>query len=102
MGFPGSSYFTGVFLPNNKSDRVPTTWTVAFILDFLIGFFIHNSLIVLAYIGISWIACMRGIFIKMFLSLTKRSKSGYSIGRGINNISGNGGEVVMIFHDFSV
>ena len=25
IGFPGSSYLTGVSFPNNKSDRVPTT-----------------------------------------------------------------------------
>ena len=46
IGFPGSSYFTGASLPNSKSDRVSTTWTVGLVVILLFGFFIHNSLMV--------------------------------------------------------
>ena len=38
IGFPGSSYFTGVFVPDNKTDKVPTTWTVGVVFIFLLGF----------------------------------------------------------------
>ena len=53
IGFPGSSYLTGVSFPDNKSNRVPTTWTLGLFVIFLLGFFIHNSLIVFAYIRMS-------------------------------------------------
>ena len=46
IGFPGSSYFTGASLPDSKSDRVPTSWTVGLVVIFVFGFFIHNSLMV--------------------------------------------------------
>ena len=48
IGFPGSSYFTGVSIPDNKLDRVPTTWIVGLVVVILFGFFIHNSLMVFA------------------------------------------------------
>jgi len=48
IGFPGSSYFTGASLPDNKLDRVLTTWTVGLVVILLFGFFIHNSLMVFA------------------------------------------------------
>jgi len=35
MGFPGSSYFTGVSFPSNKLDKVSTTWTIGVIFVFL-------------------------------------------------------------------
>ena len=53
IGIPGSSYLTGACLPNNRLDRVPTTWTVGLFVILLLGFFIHNSLMVFSYIGIS-------------------------------------------------
>ena len=53
IGFPGSSYLMGVSIPDNKSDKVPTIWTVGLVVVLLFGFFMHNSLIVFAYIGIS-------------------------------------------------
>ena len=53
IGFPGSSYLMGVSFPDNRSDRVPTTWTFGLFVIFLLGFFIHSSLIVFAYIGMS-------------------------------------------------
>jgi len=53
IGFPGSSYLMSVYFLDNKSDRVPTTWTFGLFVIFLLGFFIHNSLIVLAYMGMS-------------------------------------------------
>jgi len=48
-----SSYLIGVSYPDNKSDRVLTTWTLGLFAAFLLGFFTHNSLIVFAYIGMS-------------------------------------------------
>jgi len=56
MGFPWASYLTGVPLPSNKSDKVPMTWIVGVIFVFLTDFFSHNSLMVLAYIGMSLMA----------------------------------------------
>lgn len=53
IGFPRSSYLTGVSFPDNKSDRVPNTWTFGLFVIFLLGFFIHSSLIVFAYLDIS-------------------------------------------------
>ena len=92
IGFPGSSYLTGASLLDNRSDRVPTTWTVGLIVILLFGFLIHNSLMVFAYIGVSWIAWRSGIFIQKFLSSPRISKSGCSIGHGMINHFGNGGE----------
>ena len=46
--FPRSSYFAGVSLPHNKSNKVPTTWTIGVVFIFLLGFLVHNSLIVFA------------------------------------------------------
>ena len=37
IGFPGSSYLTGASLANNRSDKVPTTWTVG-LFAILLGF----------------------------------------------------------------
>ena len=38
IGFPGSSYLMGVSFPDNRSNRVPTTWTVGLFV-ILLGFF---------------------------------------------------------------
>ena len=43
----------GVSFPDNKSDKVPTTWTLGLVVIFLLGFFMHNYFIVFAYIGMS-------------------------------------------------
>jgi len=51
--FPGSSYLTGVSFPNKRSDKVSTTWTFGLFVILLLGFFIHSSLMVFAYIGMS-------------------------------------------------
>ena len=53
IGFPGSSYLTGVSFPDNKSDKVPMTWNLGLFVTVLLDFLIHSSLIVFAYIGIS-------------------------------------------------
>ena len=95
IGFHGSSYLTGVFLLDNRLDKVPTTWTVGLFVILLLGFFIHSSLIVFAYIGMSWMAWRSGIFMYKFLSSPRISKSGCSIGRGTINHSRNGGEDVV-------
>ena len=95
IGFPGSSYFTGASLRDSESDRVPTTWTVGLVVILLFGFFIHNSLMVFAQTGISWITWRSGIFIHKFLSSPRRSKSGCSIGRGMISRSGNGRKEVV-------
>ena len=95
MGFPRSSHFMGVSLPDNNSDKVPTIWTVGLVFFLLFGFFIHNSLMVFAYIGMSWIAWRRGIFIHKFFNSPRRSKSGCYNGHGMINRSGNGGEDVV-------
>lgn len=92
IGFPRYSYLTGASLPDNRLDRVPTTWTVGLVFILLFGFLIHNSLIVFAYIRISWIAWRSGIFIHRFLSSPRRSNSGCSIGRDMINHSRNGRE----------
>lgn len=93
--FPGSSYFTGASLPNSKSDKVPTTWTIGLVVILLFGFFVHNYLMVFTQMGISWIAWRSGIFIQKIFSSPKRSKSGCSIGRGMISHSRNGGEEVV-------
>ena len=95
IAFPGSSYLTSASLPDNRLDRVPTTWTVGLVVILLFGFLIHNSLMVFAYIGISWIAWMSGIFIHKFLSSPRISKLGCSIWCGMINHSRNGGEDVV-------
>ena len=92
IGFPGSSYLIGASLLDNRSDKVPTTWTVGLFVILLLGFFIHSSLMVFAYIGISWIAWRSGIFIYKLFSSPRISKLGCSIGHGMINHSGNGGE----------
>lgn len=48
IGLPGSSYFTGISLPSNKLDKAPTTWIVGVTFIFLVGFLVHNSLMVFA------------------------------------------------------
>ena len=49
----------GVSFPDNKSDRVPTTWTFVLFVIFLLGFFMHNSLIVLRISGcLEWLGGM--------------------------------------------
>jgi len=53
IGFPGSSYFTSVSFLDNKLDKVLTTWTVGVTFIFLVGFLVHNSLMVFAQIGMS-------------------------------------------------
>lgn len=71
---------------------MPTTWTVGLVLILLSGFLIHISLMVFAYIGISWIDWTSGIFMHKFLSSPRMSKSGCSIGHGMIKHSRNGGE----------
>ena len=39
IGFPGCSYLTGAFLPDNRSVKVPTTWTFGLFVILLLGFF---------------------------------------------------------------
>ena len=59
IGFPGSSYLMGVSFIDNKSDRVPTTWTLGLFSAFLLGFFTHNYLIVFTYIrSLEWLGGM--------------------------------------------
>lgn len=53
IGFLGSSYLTGVYFPDNRLDKVPTTWTFGLFVNFLLVLFIHSSLMVFAYIGMS-------------------------------------------------
>lgn len=62
IGLLGSSYLTGVYFLDNRSDKVPTTWTVGLFVILLCGFLIHSSLMVFAYIGMSWMAWRSGIF----------------------------------------
>ena len=38
IGFPGSSYFIGVSMPDSKSDKAPTTWTVGAVFIFSLAF----------------------------------------------------------------
>ena len=56
----------------------------------------QNSLIVFAYIGMSWMAWRNGIFMYRFFSSPRISKLACCIGRGIINRSGNGGEDVVV------
>ena len=95
IGFPRPSYLTGASLPDNGSDKVPTTWNVGLFVILLLGFLIHSSLMVFAYIGISTIAWRSGIFMYKFFSSPRISKSGCCIGHGIINHLGNGGEDVV-------
>ena len=95
IGFPVSSYLTGASFPDNKLDKVPTSWTIRLFVILLLGLFIHSSLMVLAYMGISWMAWRSGIFMYRFLSSPRISKLGCSIGHGIINRSMNGGEDVV-------
>ena len=95
IGFPGSSYLIGVSFPDNRSDKVPTTWTLGLVFVFLLDFLMHNSFMVFAYIGISCIAWRNGIFIYRFCNSPRMSKSGGCIGRDMTNRSGKGGEDVL-------
>ena len=45
-------------VPDNRSDKVPTTWTLRLVVAFLLDFFMHNSFIVFAYIG--YLECLGG------------------------------------------
>ena len=92
--FPGSLYLTSVSFPDNRLDKVPTTWSIRLFV-ILLGFFIYSSLMVFAYIGMSWMAWRSGIFMYRFLSSPRMSKLGCCIGRGIVNHSRNGGEDVI-------
>jgi len=91
IGFPGTLYLMGGYFPDNRLDRVPTTWTVGLFVILLLGFFIHSSLMVFAYIQMSWMAWRSGFFMYIFLSSPIMSKSGCCRGRGIVNRSGSGG-----------
>ena len=85
----------GVSFLGNRSDRVPTTWSLGLFVIFLLGFFTHNSLIVFSYIRMSWMAWRNGIFMYKFFNSSRMSKSGYCIGQGMINHSRNGGEDVV-------
>jgi len=39
IGFPRSSYLTGASLPDNRLDKVPTTWNVGLFIILLLGLF---------------------------------------------------------------
>ena len=85
----------GVSFPNNKLDRVPTTWTLGWFAIFLLGFFTHNSLIVFAYIEMSSMDWRNGIFMYKFSNSPRMSKLAYCVGQAMINHFGNGGEDVV-------
>jgi len=61
-GIPGSIYFSIVVLVDMRLANFPITWIVVGSFFFLPVFLMHNSFIVLAYIGIYLISFNNGIF----------------------------------------
>jgi hypothetical protein len=92
-GMPGSTYFSEIGFVVIKLAKCPITCIVCGSFLFLAVFLLHISLTIFAYIGISLMACNKGIFIQIFFNSSKISSSGkISIFScfSISNLSGKG------------
>ena len=91
IGFLGSLYLYGISEIN--LDNCPTTLTRGGSFFFLLGFLIQRSLMILAYMGISLMACNRGIFIHTFHNSSSISLCKGGSGFLTNSLSGKGGRL---------
>jgi hypothetical protein len=87
-GFPGFPYFYTLGFSDMYSESSPIKCTVGGSFCFLPGFLIHNSLTNLLYIGISLMACSKGIFTQIFFNSFKMSNSDQVVGFSITNLYG--------------
>ena len=73
IGLPGSTYFCMVIFPIMISAIFPTRWILLVSLGFLPGLLRLNSFIVFSSIGISLMACSKGILIQTFFNSSRKS-----------------------------
>lgn len=85
IGFSGSLYLDGI--SDINSDNCPTTYITGGSFLFIPRFLMQRSLTILAYIGISLIACTKGIFIQIFLNLSSKLCSKGTSGFFTSNLS---------------
>ena len=73
IGLPGSTYFCMVIFPIIMSAIFPTRWILLVSFSFLPGLLKLNSFMVFARIGISRMACSKGILIQTFFNSSRKS-----------------------------
>jgi hypothetical protein len=66
--FPGSTYFSTMISEDTRLENFPTTWIVGGSFFHLPRFLMHKSITILAYMGMPFIACIKGILIQIFFS----------------------------------
>jgi hypothetical protein len=87
IGFPRFPYFASFDCFDMYSESYPIKCTLGGSFFFIPDFLIHNSLTTLLYIGISLMACSKGILTQIFFNSFKMSNSGRVVGFSINNLS---------------
>jgi hypothetical protein len=88
MGFLEFPYFATLGYSDMYSKISPIKCTIGGFFCFLPAFLIHNYLTTLLYIGISLMACIKGILTQIFFNSFKMSNSGRVVGFLITNLSG--------------
>ena len=91
IGAPGFVYFATRYWSVIHSDIFPITWIVMGSFYFFPGCLIHSYFITLLQIGISLIACNRGILTQIFFSSFIMSYSWRTTGFLVVSHFGNGG-----------
>ena len=98
---PGSRYFGQITYPNIRSDSCPKTLIVGASLFHLPGSLKHFSLVILLYIGTSFMAWRRGIFTHNYFS-SPRSLVSSEVGCVVSvSLSGKGGMTLSSLSLFS-
>jgi len=91
IGLPGPRYFRQITCPNIRSNSCPMTLIVEASLLHLLGCLNHFSLIILLYIGTSFMAWRSGIFTHNCFN-SPRSSVSSGVGCVVpDNLSGKGG-----------
>ena len=94
IGTLGSTYIFIVIFVDIRLAIFATTFTIDGSLFFLPYFVRHDSLIVLVYIGMLFIASNKGILTHPFFNSFKKSRSKGVIYFSNNNLFGKGGDLV--------
>lgn len=94
IGTLGSTYFFILIFVHIRLAIFATTFTIDGYFFFLPYFLRHNSLIVLVYIGMLFIASDKGILTHLFFNSFKKSRSKGVIYFSNNNLFGKRGDLV--------